>query len=140
MMYGGESLEWEGKCVSTFRTHILKIFEVKKGMPVGYGGHICSKDGFVALLPVGYGDGVLTHFSGVKFQFYGKNAQVLGRVNMDLTSIFFEELPGELKAGGEFVIWGEGSHDVNLLAAELKTIPYQLFTAISTRVPRRYHF
>lgn len=139
MMYGGESYNWSGKCVSTFRTHVLKTFPVKKGMPVGYGGHVCGKDGQVVLLPVGYGDGMLTNFSGLKFKFYGKEAQILGRVNMDLTSVFFEELPSEIKSGSEFVIWGEGFHDVNSLAAELKTIPYQLFTAISNRVPRRYH-
>lgn len=138
MMYGGESFEWRGKCVSSLKTHVLKTFEVKKGMPVGYGGHVCAKDGHVVLLPLGYGDGILTSFSGLKFNFYGKDAQVLGRVNMDLTSIFFEELPSNLSQASEFVIWGEGIHNVNELAAQLKTIPYQLFTAISTRVPRRY--
>lgn len=138
MMYGGESFHWQGKCVSSLKTHVLKTFEVKKGMPVGYGGHVCANDGHVVLLPLGYGDGLLTSFSGLKFKFYAKEAQILGRVNMDLTSIFFEELPSELKTGSEFVIWGEGLHNVNELAAQLKTIPYQLFTAISSRVPRRY--
>lgn len=138
MMYGGESYQWCGKSVSSLKTKVLKTYTVKKGMPVGYGGHVCGKDGYIALLAIGYGDGFLASFSGKKFEFYGKQAQVLGRVNMDLTSIFFEELPVEVKTGSEFIVWGEGVHDINLLAAQLKTIPYQLFTAISTRVPRRY--
>lgn len=138
MLYGPSSSSWNGKTISSFRTKIIKIMPVKRGTPVGYGGHVCGKDGYIAYLPVGYGDGLLTFYSGAKYKYHGIDVQILGRVNMDLTAIFFEELSPKLEKGSEFIFWDDVSYDINQLAAQLKTISYQLFIAISNRVPRRY--
>lgn len=138
MLYGPTSFEWAGKCLSKLRTRVLKVSKVKKGTPVGYGGHVCPYDGELVILPIGYGDGILTSYSGVKRIFFGKEGLILGRVSMDLTSILFKELPPELKKGSDFYFWGEENCDISQLAAQSKTIPYQIFTAITSRVPRRY--
>jgi alanine racemase len=138
MLYGPGSNSWNGKTISSFKTKIIKIMPVNRGTPVGYGGHVCGKDGYIAYLPVGYGDGLLTYYSGAKYKYHGMDVQILGRVNMDLTAIFFEELPPKLTKGSEFIFWDDDSYDINQLAAQLRTISYQLFIAISNRVPRRY--
>lgn len=141
MMYGPASLrgsKWRGKPVSTLKTNIFKVMEVKKGTPIGYGGHVVGKDGHIAYMPLGYGDGLLTFYSGLKLNCLGEQAQVIGRVNMDMTALFFENKPMGLKRGEEIIVWGDQNNSVNELAFQMKTIPYQLFTALSPRVPRRY--
>jgi alanine racemase len=87
---------------------------------------------------VGYGDGILTFYSGAKFIYNNTPVQILGRVNMDMTAIFFEHLPSGFQNGSKFVFWDDEANDINKLAAQLKTISYQLFIAITSRVPRRY--
>lgn len=143
MLYGPSSTissfsQWQGKTISSFKTKIMKVIEVKKGMPIGYGGHVCGKDGYVAYVPVGYGDGILTYYSGLKHKYLGEDYQILGRINMDLTAIFFENRPPELKRGSEFFFWDSTNNNIAEFSAQLKTIPYQLFTGITSRVPRRY--
>lgn len=141
MMYGPSSMgseNWKGQTLSNLLTKVVKIFPVKKGMPIGYGSHVCGHDGFVVHISMGYGDGILTYYSGAKFTYDSKEAQILGRVNMDLTAIHFKELPDSVKVGKEFVIWNNKEKSVNSIAFKTKSIPYQIFTSISSRVPRRY--
>ena len=57
---------------------------------------------------------------------------------MDLTAFYFDALPKELKVGSEVILWDSEEYDVSELSTQLKTIPYQLFTGITARVPRRY--
>lgn len=142
MLYGppgtGDKNLWPSKNLSQFKTKVLRVFPIKKGTPIGYGGHVCGKDGYVAYLPIGYGDGFLTYFSGAKVLLAGTEAKILGRVNMDLTALFFETLPPLVKENSEMTLWGTEETNISELAAQLKTIPYQLFTSITDRVSRRY--
>ncbi|MFT6631426.1 MAG: alanine racemase [Bacteriovoracaceae bacterium] len=142
MMYGPKSVYnsevWNGKTISTFKTKIIKIEPIKKGMPIGYGSHTCGHNGFIVYLPVGYGDGILTYYSGREITLHEKAAKIIGRVNMDLTAIFFEELPDKLTRGSVFSFWNDKNYSVTDLSAQLSTTQYQLFTAITNRVPRRY--
>lgn len=142
MLYGpagtGDKQLWPSKNLSSFKTKVLKIMPIKKGTPIGYGGHVCGADGYVAYLPIGYGDGFLTYYSGADISIADANAKVLGRVNMDLTALFFKQLPTSLKTDGEIYLWNDEEQDISELSTQLKTIPYQLFTALTSRVPRRY--
>lgn len=141
MLYGAKSTldsHWHGQCLSDLQAKVLKIIPVKKGVPIGYGAHICAENGFLVYMALGYGDGILTFYSGQKIFLYDKEAKIIGRVNMDITTIFFKDLPVEIKQGGPIYFWGEGASDITELASQLKTTPYQVFTAISSRVPRRY--
>ena len=143
MLYGPKSFpesSWQGKCLSTLRSSVLRVLPVTKGMPIGYGGHVVAEDGFMAYLPLGYGDGILTTYSGVKINCLGEQAQFIGRINMDMCGLFFKKLPPGLEKDEKLVLWGEEGSDISHIAAQMKTIPYQLFTAISQRVPRRYIF
>ena len=141
MLYGAKSSpasSWKGECLSELRTQVIKVCEVKKGTPIGYGAHTCSDNGHLVYVAMGYGDGILTYYSGQKITLYGKEAKILGRVNMDITTIFFKELPNEIKRGEDFYFWHPNVANITELASQLNTTPYQVFTAISSRVPRRY--
>ena len=97
MLYGPKSLfgkasSWSGKCVSSLSSTIIKKDLVKKGTPIGYGGHVVSEDAVVAHIPIGYGDGFLTYYQGLVINHKNMQCKVLGRVNMDLTALFFSVL------------------------------------------------
>ncbi|MEX0798864.1 MAG: alanine racemase [Bacteriovoracaceae bacterium] len=91
MLYGPGSLgAWKGKNISSLKTRVINSFMIKKGAPVGYGGHVCHKDGLLVYLPLGYGDGFLTYYSKLDINVEGRSARVLGRVNMVLCALLFE--------------------------------------------------
>lgn len=149
MMYGPRSVGsykkedamWDGKTISSLKTKILKVQNIKKGMPVGYGGHVCHSDGVLVFLPVGYGDGILTYYSGLKLNHNGKEGQILGRINMDLIAVFFKDLSdNDFSEGEDFVLWSHNQEDVVDLANQVKSIPYQVFTAITHRVPKHFKY
>ena len=149
MLYGPASVgsfrgeiksPWQGKSISRLCSKILTMRAVKKGTPIGYGAHVCHKDGILVNLPIGYGDGILTYYSGVKLCHRGHQFQILGRVNMDLITLLFDsDAKGDLQVGDEICLWDYDQHSVSDLATQAKTIPYQIYTAITDRVLRQYH-
>lgn len=149
MMYGPRSVGsfkkedalWSGQTISSLKTTILKVSNIKKGTPVGYGGHVCHGNGALVFLPVGYGDGILTYYSGLKLKHKGNEGLVIGRINMDLIAVFFEDLTlTDFNEGEEFTIWSHIQDDVIDFANQVKTIPYQIFTAITHRVPKHFKY
>jgi alanine racemase len=142
MMYGPYSVEprvWDGHQISKFVTKVLKTFPVKKGTPVGYGVNVAGEDGFVAILPVGYGDGVMTFWSGLKLTVNGYPCSIFARVNMDMTFLFFSpEVEGKIKAGDVVEIWNHDNRVITDIANQMRTIPYALMCGITGRIPRKY--
>lgn len=92
----------------------------------------------VAVLPIGYADGLLRALSG-KMQVstpYGKAPQI-GRICMDMCMVDVSSLP-EVDVGDEIEIFGEQilcDTDAKLC----DTISYELLCAVSKRVPRIYY-
>lgn len=142
MLYGPYSVSsqtWNGHQISKLQTKVLKTFIVKKGTPVGYGVNVAPEDLFIALLPLGYGDGLLTYASGVSINVNGVEGKIFGRVNMDMSFLSFPvEKAGLLKEGDQVEIWNHENQTIADLATQMKTIPYQLMCAISPRIPRIY--
>lgn len=145
MSYGPSSLVdyrhslWKGKNISTLKTKVLKKFLVQKGTPVGYGAPVTMNDGVMLLLNVGYGDGIPHNISGVKVQRYGFEGQFFGRVNMDMSYLFFPvEAASAFSPNQEFILWDEDSLEINRLSEELGTISYELFCQLTRRLPRIY--
>lgn len=142
MLYGPRSVKeacWEGKIISSLKSKVIQLREIQKGTPVGYGGHISHATGIVAYLPVGYGDGFLTHYSGLDLPVGKNRGRILGRVNMDLTQLFFEDPPVNLTQGSQVSLWDETQSSIERICKHAKTIPYQIFTSITGRVSRRYY-
>ncbi len=137
MMYGGTKNSLH--TISKLQAKVLKIREVKKGTPVGYGNFVAGDDGLVVILPIGYGDGVLTSYSGCKLTVNGQACQLFARVNMDLTYLFFKrENDPKIKVGDVIDLWNSDPHSIVETADQMKTISYQLFCAVSSRIPRNY--
>lgn len=126
-----------------WRTRVRRIANAKKGTGVSYGHEYhLPRDGRIATLPVGYGDGLSRSL--------GKRGRVLvggqavgfaGRVCMDLVMVDVTDLP-HTREGDEVVIIGaqkDQSQTADDLAAADGTINYVIVTQIRRRVPRRYH-
>jgi len=122
------------------RVAYLKM--VHKGMSVGYGRtFIASRQSRVAILPLGYADGVshlLSNRGEVLIK--GRRAKVVGRVCMDMLMVDVTDIP-QVKVGDEAVIYGrQGGETISVeeVAKSLGTISYELLCRINKRIPRVY--
>lgn len=143
MLYGPPSVEdpilWNGHQISRFVTKVITTFSVKKGVPLGYGVSVADRDGFVALVAVGYGDGLIALDSGTRLMVKGHQAKVFGRVNMDMAYLFFDpEVSGKIKNEEQIELWNHDNRVIADIAAQNKTIAYKLMCGISSRIPRIY--
>ena len=147
MLYGPKSLipklredsHWDGQIVSRLETYIISVFEVNKGDPIGYGATICPQDGVMVIIALGYGDGFSTRFEGAELEYRGHMGKVFGRVNMDMTQILFkQEALKDIRVGEKFEIWNHNQDKILNFSDQTKTIPYELFCQLTSRVPRVY--
>ena len=124
--------------VSTLRTTILQIHDVKAGESVGYSRRtVLERDSRIATLPIGYADG-LDRLLGNRHGFClvkGKKAEYVGNICMDVCMIDVTDIPCE--EGDLATIFGEGLPPSEL-ASLCGTIPYEILTGIAPRVKRIY--
>ncbi|WYJ08126.1 alanine racemase [Opitutia bacterium KCR 482] len=133
---------FEPEHVLTFRSSVSQIKNLPKGATVGYGRtYILKKDSRVALLSVGYGDGVPRNASEkMDVIIRGKRATVIGRVSMDQAAIDVSDFD-EIEVGDEAIIVGESggiSIPIEEYAGRLGITPAQALTSITKRVARFY--
>lgn len=128
------ALEW--------RSRVRRVVSARAGTGVSYGHEYrLPRDGRIATVPVGYGDG-LPRSLGARGRVLlgGRALPFAGRVCMDLVMLDVTEAP-DVREGDEVVIIGaqggagQGADD---LATAAGTIGYEIVTAIRRRVPRRY--
>jgi len=131
--------------VMTLVSTVLSIRSVSKGETVSYGRRWkAASDTNIATVPIGYGDGYARSLSGVaEMLIQGQRVPVVGTVCMDECMLNIGGM--KVSIGDEVVVMGyqnhggmQGSIDAVELAAWLDTIPYEVTTAISARVPRVY--
>jgi alanine racemase len=143
---GGVPLAKDLKPVMRVRTEVIAVRAVDAGSPVGYGGTWRSPGAArVATLPMGYADGLsrqLGNRGSVLIR--GKRAPIVGAISMDMAMIDVSAIDGAA-VGDEVVVLGsqEGplGRDVitaDEIAAQAGTIPWEILTSISRRVPRFY--
>jgi len=129
------ALEW--------RSHVHRVAAVPKGTGVSYGlEYRLPRDGRVATVPVGYGDGLpraLGRHGRVLLG--GRALPFAGRVAMDLVMLDVTELPATREGDEVVVIGAQGParQTADDLAAAVGTISYEIVVGIRRRVPRRYH-
>lgn len=130
------------KPVLSFKCRVGFIKEVSAGSALSYGRtYICKKPMKIATITAGYGDGYLRAGSNkAKVIIKGKKCSVLGRVTMDQMLVDVTGIP-DVEVGDEVVLignQGETRIDARELAECFGTIPYEVFTSITYRVPRIY--
>lgn len=126
--------------VMRVRTEIVALRTLEDGDRVGY-GHTWQAQGrrVIATVPMGYADG-LSRSLGNRGSILvrGRRAPIAGIVSMDLTTIDVTDVPG-VRLGDEAVVLGS-QETATITADEIAeltgTIPWEVVTSISRRVPR----
>lgn len=129
----------------SLHTRLDLVRRVAKGESISYGGRwTASKDSWIAVVPIGYGDGYWRAFSNkAHMLFRDQRVPVVGTVCMDYSLLDLTAAcqEGEPKAGEEIVVFGsqgKSSMSVAELTKLVDTIPYELVTGLNSRVPRVY--
>jgi alanine racemase len=142
----GTAVARELKPVMRVRSEVVALREVAPGQSIGY-GHTWKADrtSVIATVPMGYADGLSRQLSNRGHALVrGRRAPIAGTVSMDMTMLDVTDLPG-MRLGDEVVFLGgqEGPLGRDVIgAAEVAshagTIPWEVLTSISRRVPRFY--
>ena len=125
----------------SLRTRISNVFRVPAGEGLSYGlTHTFDRPSWVAVLPLGYGDGLARALSNRWEVIIGeKRYALVGTICMDLCLV---DLGDDQRAPGEEVVviggYGEEEIGVERMAEVLGTINYEVVCDISKRVPRIY--
>jgi alanine racemase len=107
-------------------------------------GHIyrTARDTTLALLPLGYADGLPRAASNVGEVFLGgRRHRVAGRMAMDQFVVDLGGVTDEVRAGDEAIVFGPGDRGEPTAedwARAVGTLSYEIVTRIGPRVPRVY--
>jgi alanine racemase len=123
----------------TLKARITQLRKIPAGDSIGYGRtYVAPRDMTVAVLPLGYADGVNRALSSRgRVCFQGHSAPIVGRICMDQ---FMVDVTGfdQLAVGDEAVLMGQDGPPIAEVAGLLGTIDYEVACAVRSRVPRVY--
>ena len=124
------------KIAGRFKTRISQIKTIKAGEPVGYGcADVSENERTIAILPVGYADGLSRKLGNRNGNLYikGSVVQIVGNVCMDMCMADVTGINAD--TGDEAEIFGE-KISIDEIARKCETIPYEILTSIPRRVKR----
>lgn len=118
---------------------VAAVRRVPAGTGVSYGfTHRTEHDTTLALVPLGYADGVPRSASNrAEVSINGRACPVVGRIAMDQFLVDVGE--GVVRVGDRVVLWGDPANGVPSAedwAAAAGTIGYEIVTRVGPRVPR----
>ena len=136
-----ESLK-EIKPIGKLLAPIVKIIKLsdftKVGYAITYEGEL---DEQIAILPIGYGDGIFRKMGNHGYVYIGDNPyKIVGRVNMDALSVSLGDNQYSVKVGDQAELISNlpnRKNSVKNIAKFLDTIEYEIITSINKRVMRR---
>jgi alanine racemase len=138
-LYGISTLDQNQlEIVSTLKSTVIQIKQVYKDETVGYSRKAkAHTDITIAVIPIGYADGLDRRLGNGNGNFFinGCYVPIIGNVCMDMCMVDITDC--NIHEGDEVIVFGK-ERSVLELAKLLNTIPYEIFTSISTRVKRVY--
>ncbi len=122
---------------STFKliSEVISINECQIGETVGYNGNYkVTKNSKIAVIPIGYADGIIRKNTGRSVYINNKEYKIVGNICMDMLFVLIDDT---VKIGDKVTIIKDSKH-IQSIAKHLDTIPYEILCTISKRVPRLY--
>jgi alanine racemase len=140
-LYGGAPVEGQpNPMIPVVRLEglVLQVRDVDSSETVGYGAtHKITKPTRVATVAAGYADGYLRSLGSRSAARWGNTTlSLIGRVSMDLITLDATAATG-LMAGDMVELIGS-DYDINALASDAGTIPYEILTSLGRRYRRCY--
>ena len=128
------------KPVMSLRTKVVNLRNIPKGTSISYERtYYTKRDSIIAVVTAGYGDGYPWALSNKGEAIVsGHKVKIVGNVCMDLTMLDVTDI-SKVNIGDTVTLIGSSCKEiisVNDLAKLAKTIPYEIITRISPRVPR----
>lgn len=130
------------KPAMTLKSEIVALRGVPAGTGVSYGyNHVCEVATTLALVPVGYADGMprALNGSGVWVTVAGERVPIVGRIGMDQFIVDVGPLGGRIGLGEPVVLFGDpeqGHPAIEKWADLMRTINYEILVGIGPRVLR----
>ncbi|MEK7581103.1 MAG: alanine racemase [Patescibacteria group bacterium] len=120
---------------------IVQIKDIQKGGKVGYDGTYRAPSPLkIALLPIGYNDGLDRRLSQIGVLSYKNNkCKILGRISMNITAVDISDIKRS-KIGDEITVISNkpgNFNSVNKLARICSTIPHDLLVRLHAKSIRR---
>ncbi len=140
-LYGVGGAGEELQPVMRWVTQVVSLREIASGTPVGYNETFrAPRPMRLALLPVGYADGLRRELSGRGWMLVrGQRVPIVGRISMDQSVVDVSGVP-EVSPGDEVVLLGrQGGGEITAeeIAGWCGTIPYEILCGLGARVTRR---
>ncbi len=95
------------KKIQKISSRIIKITGVKKGEFVGYGETKMTKNKKIAVVPLGYADGIPRNFENLFVLFHNQKLNVIGRICMDMFMIDVSD--SKINVGDEVTVFFDAS-------------------------------
>ena len=128
--------------VLSLKTKVAFVKTVSAGSPISYGQKdVCSRTSVLATVCAGYGDGILrTGGRRMEVLIGGKRCPVRGMITMDQMIVDVSEVPNVLRGDEVVIIGAQEGKGISALdqAVAAGTIPWEVLTSITQRVPRVY--
>ena len=147
LLYGIEPTDQTSKTIIvepllSWRSEVIYFKVVEAGSPVSYGGTWAPEHSTrVVTLPVGYADGYRRGLSNrAQVLIKGNRHNVVGSVCMDQTMMDIGTA-GAYNGDQVVLVGSDGNQQITIrdLALWSDTVPYEILTSITARVPRRWH-
>lgn len=129
--------------ILSLKAPIVSIKKIKKGDRVGYSNmFIAPKDMTIALIPIGYTDGIdrRLSFKNGEALIKGRPAKMVGKISMDNIIIDISDIEGIVVGDEAILIGRDGSEEITALdlAEKSSTITPDVFSSLSYRLDRKY--
>lgn len=124
--------------VLNWETKVVLVRRIEKGDRVSYGGTwTAPRDGLIATLPVGYGDGIPRALSNrLEVQIDGDYYPVVGNITMDFCMVFLGN--NKIKTGSTVHLMGSRGWRANIWADQSGSITHEILTGLTPRIKRIY--
>ncbi len=133
---GGEADDVNLRPVMQLKARLISVKFVDRNQPIGYGGlYRTRRRSRIGIVGLGYGDGYPWNIDArACVLIHGRRAPLTGRVSMDMIAIDVTDHDA-VEIGDEVTLWGDGL-PVEEVAGWAQTIPYELLSKITSRIPR----
>ncbi len=143
-LYGSEAVRktLDLKLAISLTSRIVGINICKQGETISYGRkyQVKRETQKIAVLPIGYFDGLHRHYSGkAHVLIRGQKAPMVGNICMDNMMVDITDIPN-VEVGDKVLIFGEDEYGYYLSPEELAmsgdSIVHELMTCLGPRIPR----